>query len=127
MLALEILSHDHAKNHQDSDHFLQSVEEILAKVIHGYRLSKFDKTMIIHRATGAQGEGCEFHCYNAGTAQELAQTVLAFMQELREQGYQWAATPYQNPKITELFKQHIASDNLTITSIPEGILATVRL
>lgn len=127
MLALEILSHDHAKNHQDSDHFLQSLEEILTKVTEGYRVNKYDKVLIIHRATGAQGEGCEFHCYNAGTAQELAQTVLAFMQELREQGYHWAATPYQNPRITELFKQHIASDHLTITGIPEGILATVRL
>lgn len=127
MLALEILSHDHAKNHSDSDHFLQSLEEILTKVIQGYRVNKYDQVLIIYRAVGSMGEGCEFHCYNAGTAQVLAQTVLAFMQELREQGYQWAATPYQNPRITELFKQHIASDRLTITGIPEGILATVRL
>lgn len=127
MLAIEILAKDHDKNHKDSSHFLESVEEILEKVMEGYQLKKYEQTMIIYRATGPHGEGCEFHCYNAADGDTLAQTVVRFIDDLADYGYAWAATPYQHPKITELFKKYFAADRLTFTSIPTGILATVRI
>ena len=127
MTALEILHYDHLKNHTDSQHFLISVEEILERVLMGYTLSKFDKTMIIHRLQGAQGEGIEFHCYNAGTGQELAQAVLEFFEQSRDRGLTWATTPYKNDKITVLFRQHIPTERLSVAKTETGYEATVRL
>lgn len=127
MTPLQILHHDHVKNHTDSEHFLVSVEEILDRVITGYRLTQFDKTMIIYREQGAQGEGMEFHCYNAGTGQELAQAVLEFFDRCSEQGLSWAWTPYQSSRVTALFEQHIPTERLTVVKTETGYEATVRL
>lgn len=127
MKLVELLHHDHSVNHASSQSFLTSVEEILNKVIQGYQLSRFGNTAIIHKHIGAVGEGIEFHCYNAESGEQLAQNVLTFLARCKEQGLAWAETPYQNTRITELFKQHIPATDLTIAEIPEGYLATVRL
>lgn len=127
MKLVELLHHDHTVNHTSSQSFLTSVEEILNKVIAGYQLSRFNNTVIIHKPTGAVGEGVEFHCYNAEPGTQLAQNVLTFLAQCREQGSAWAETPYQNKRITELFQQHIPATDLTIAEIPAGYLATVRL
>lgn len=127
MKIVELLHHDHVTNHASSSSFLTSVEEILNRVIEGYSLSRFNNTAIIHKNLGALGEGVEFHCYNAESGEQLAQNVLAFLDQCRSQGQAWAETPYQNKRITELFQQHIAADCLTIAETPTGYLATVRL
>lgn len=130
MSPLEILSHDHNKNHPDSDHFLQSVEEILEMVIAGNKLSKYDQTLIIWKPIGAVGEGIEFHCYNAANGKTLAETVVNFLNERRNDGYKWAETPYANPRITELFQQYFSQDVLSIIETGPntmGLLAQVRL
>jgi hypothetical protein len=127
MTPIEILHHDHVKNHTDSQHFLISVDEILDRVITGYKLAKFDKTMIIHREQGSMGEGMEFHCYNAGTGDELAVAVVTFLDQLREQGLSWAWTPYQNSKINMLLEKYIPTERLTVVKTETGYEATVRL
>jgi hypothetical protein len=130
MSPLEILSHDHNKNHADSANFLVSVEEILDQIILGSKLSQYDQTLIIWKPIGVIGDGVEFHCYNAGNGITLAETVVKFLNERRDDGYKWAQTPYANPKITELFKQYYSPDVLSIIETgPEtlGLLAQVRL
>jgi hypothetical protein len=127
MTPLQILHADHNKNHADSHHFLISVEEILELVIEGYRLAKFDKTMIIHRELGSVGDGMEFHCYNAGTGDELAHTVLEFLEQCRQQGLSWAWTPYKSPQVTALLRQYIPTERLTVAETDIGYEATVRL
>ena len=124
---LELLYRDHERNHPDSDSFMDSVEEILDKILEGYQLVRKNNTLIIYRFTGAKGEGVEFHCYNAAPGFELAQNVVSFLSDRREQGIAWAATPYQNPRITELFEAVIPEDNLDVAVTPIGFLATVRL
>jgi hypothetical protein len=127
MSSLQILYHDHNKNHAESESFLDSVEEILDRVLLGYSLVRFNNTLIIYQFDGALGEGVEFHCYNAEPGLALAQNVLSFFQSMREQGIKWAATPYQNPRVTELLRLVIPEDNLEVAETPIGFLATVRL
>lgn len=127
MRIVEILALDHARNHPNSSTMLVSVEEILTKITEGYQLYRADKTVIIHKYLGSVGDGVEFHCYNAGSGEELAQTVLAFMAHAREHGASWCVTPYQNQKINELFAAHIPAANLSIVETATGFEATVRL
>ena len=127
MHIIEILHQDHKRNHPDSSGFSVSIEEILNKVTQGYTLSRFPKTVIIHTFQGAVGDGVEFHCYNAGTGDELSAAVLKFFDYARQAGSSWCMTPYQNPRISELFQQHIPAERLTIVETPTGFEATVRL
>ena len=127
MTIIEILHLDHKHNHADSAGFSVSIEEILTKVTLGYTLSRFPKTVIIHKFQGTLGDGVEFHCYNAGTGAELSQAVLKFFDYARDAGSSWCMTPYQNPRISELFRQHIPADRLSIVETPTGFEATVRL
>jgi len=127
MSIVEILQRDHDRNHSDSKDFLVSVDEILEKTVEGYRLARKTKTVILHRPVGGLGEGIEFHCYNAGSGQELASAVLELFEECKQAGATWAMTPYENPKINELFIANIPADRLTIVKTERGFEATTRL
>ena len=127
MLNIEILALDHKKNHSDRKYFWVSVEEILGKLLEGYTLSRKNKTIIIHKPLGAVGDGVEFHCYNAGSGQELAHAVLDFFEDCRQRGATWTMTPYQNPVINQLFQANIPADRLTIVTTEQGFEATTRL
>jgi len=127
MLNIEILQRDHTVNHADRKYFWVSVEEIIMKILDGYTLSRKNETIIIHRPVGTVGDGVEFHCYNAGTAAELTQNVLEFFEDCRERGATWTVTPYQNPRITQLFETTIPAERLTIVATPTGFEATTRL
>jgi hypothetical protein len=127
MLIVEILKRDHDVNHSDSEHFLVSVEEILNKIIEGYKLTRKNQTVIIYRPVGAVGDGVEFHCYNAGSGSELAKNVLEFFEDCRQAGATWTMTPYQNPVINRLFEVNIPADRLTIVKTATGFEATTRL
>jgi len=127
MHIIEILQQDHLVNHSDSKHFLVSVEEILSRMLEGYLLTRKNKTIIIYRPIGSVGDGVEFHCYNAGSGKELAANVLEFFEDCRQTGATWTQTPYQNPRITELFTANISAERLTIVATPTGFEATTRL
>jgi len=127
MLNIEILQRDHNVNHKDRKYIWVSIEEILEKILEGYSLTRKNKTIIIYRPVGTVGDGVEFHCYNAGTGAELTQNVLEFFEDCRERGATWTMTPYQNPKISQLFETNIAAERLTIVQTPTGFEATTRL
>lgn len=127
MSIVEILQRDHDKNHSDSENFLVSVDEILEKMVAGYRLARKKKTVILYKHTGSVGEGIEFHCYNAGSGQELASNVLDFFEDCRQAGATWTMTPYKNPVINKLFETSIPADRLTIVATVNGFEATTRL
>ena len=50
----------------------------------------------------------EYHCFNADAPMNLAANVMKFFELAKKLGYKTATTPYENPKISELFKQVIA-------------------
>lgn len=127
MLNIEILQRDHNVNHKDRKYIWVSIEEILEKILEGYSLTRKNKTIIIYRCVGGLGDGVEFHCYNAGTGAELATNVLEFFEDCRERGATWTMTPYQNPRISQLFETNIAAERLTIVQTPTGFEATTRL
>lgn len=127
MTMIEILHQDYLRNHQDRSAFAQCLEELLRRITEGYTLSRFERTIIIHKFIGATGEGIEFHCYNAGNSTELTEAVLKFLSWAEGSGSQWAQTPYQNPKINQLFKQAITPEQLSIIDTPTGFEATIRL
>ena len=124
---IEILQRDHEMNHKHSKDFMVSVEEILVNMLDGYKLTRKNQTVIIYKPVGSVGDGVEFHCYNAGHGSELAQNVLNFFEDCRESGATWAVTPYQNPKINQLFLANIPAERLTIVQTPTGFEATTRL
>lgn len=127
MTMIEILHQDYVRNHTDRASFAQCLEELLRRITEGYTLSRFAKTIIIHKFIGAQGEGIEFHCYNAGSAAELTEAVLKFLSWAEGAGSTWAETPYQNPRITQLFRAAIEPEQLSIIDTPTGFEATIRL
>jgi hypothetical protein len=47
----------------------------------------------------------EYHCFNADTPPNLAANVVKFFELAKKLGYKTATTPYENPKVSELFKQ----------------------
>ena len=127
MLNIEILQRDHRVNHADRKYFWVGVEEIMQKMLEGYSLTRKNETIIIYKPVGTVGDGVEFHCYNGGNAAALTSNVLEFFEDCRQREAVWTMTPYQNPRISELFKTAIPAERLTIVTTPTGFEATVRL
>ena len=49
--------------------------------------------------------GIEFHCINGERAKDLVSNVQKYLDDLREHGYDYAVTFYDNPRISGLFQQ----------------------
>lgn len=49
--------------------------------------------------------GIEFHCINGERAKDLVSNVQKYLDDLKENGYDYAVTFYDNPRISELFQQ----------------------
>jgi RNA recognition motif-containing protein len=70
----------------------------------------------------------EYHCFNADTPQNLAANVIKFFGFVKKLGYKTATTPYDNPKISELFKQFLPKEyKLDIKRKGDQFEAKVRL
>ena len=50
----------------------------------------------------------EYHCFNADTPPNLAKNVMKFFEMAKKLGYKTATTPYENPKVSDLFTQIVA-------------------
>ena len=62
-------------------------------------------TLIMYHPNGEAN--AEFHCFNADTPPNLAANVVKFFEMAKKLGYRTATTPYNNPKVSELFKQFL--------------------
>lgn len=70
----------------------------------------------------------EYHCFNADTPPNLAANVIKFFGMVKKMGYKTATTPYDNPKISELFKQFLPKEyKLDIKRKGSQFEAKVRL
>jgi len=82
-------------------------------------------TLIVFRST--KHGVVEYHCFNADTPENLAKNVLSVWGMFKKLGFKTAVTPYQNPKISELFKQFSKPYKTEIKTKGDVITATTNL
>jgi hypothetical protein len=84
-------------------------------------------TLIVF-ANADEDDDVEYHCFNADTPENLATNVMKFFEMAKKLGYATATTPYQNPKISELFTTLVSpSYKVDIKKTSDGFEAKVRL
>lgn len=123
----EILEIDAQRNHPpgvQAGHLRAEINDFLRQ--RGHIVQQGD-TLIMFR--GAKSEkDVEYHCFNADTPQGLAENVMKFFIMAEKLGYKTATTPYENPKISELFKRFVAPKyDVDIKTTDAGYEAKVRL
>jgi hypothetical protein len=107
MTAEEILEIDAQRNHEpgtEAGHLRAMINDQLRK--QGHIVQQGDTLIVFSNADG--DADVEYHCFNADTPPNLAANVMKFFELAKKLGYKTATTPYENPKVSELFKQFVA-------------------
>lgn len=102
----EILEIDAQRNHEpgtEAGHLRAIINEQLRN--HGDLVQSGDTLIVFSNSDG--DSDVEFHCFNADTPPNLAANVVKFFEMAKKLGYKTATTPYDNPKVSELFKQFL--------------------
>ena len=121
----EILEVDAKRNHPAgtvAGHLRAEINESLRKK---GQLVQQGNTLIVFRS--AKEGVAEYHCFNADTPENLARNVMAFWEMLKQIGFKTAVTPYQNPKINDLFRSFSKTYKTDITQKGDVITATTHL
>lgn len=119
----EILEKDLAKNYQGRETTLeQAVASVRDAIAEGNKLYRAGNTLFVTKDLG--DGGVEWHTINPEPSAQLVKNATAYFLQLREQGYKYATTYYDNPKINDLFKQTIFP--ATIEQVNEGQDRTYR-
>ena len=121
----ELLEIDRQRNHPDRVDYHDTLAEIAQLMSEGWSIIRKNNTVIVNK--GVSKEVIEYHCFNAEKSTQLAKNVVSFLDDARSAGFKIAETPYQNPRINELFKQVIDPDKLEIQTTKTGFNAIVRL
>jgi len=103
----EILEIDAQRNHEpgtEAGHLRAMINDQLRK--QGHIVQQGDTLIVFSNADG--DAEVEYHCFNADTPPNLAANVMKFFELAKKLGYKTATTPYENPKVSELFKQFVA-------------------
>jgi hypothetical protein len=66
--------------------------------------------------------GIEFHCINGERAKDLVSNVQKYLDDLREHGYDYAVTFYDNPRINDLIAQ--LTHPSEVKKIDDGLFRT---
>jgi hypothetical protein len=104
----EILEIDAKRNHKpgtQAGHLRALINEQLQE--NQAEVVQSGDTLIVFSNSDGDDD-VEYHCFNADTPQNLAANVLRFFDMAKKLGYKTATTPYENPKISDLFTQIIA-------------------
>lgn len=102
----EILEIDAQRNHEpgtEAGHLRALINEQLRN---NGDLVQSGNTLIVFSNSDGDSD-VEFHCFNADTPPNLAANVVKFFDMAKKLGYKTATTPYNNPKVSELFKQFL--------------------
>lgn len=102
----EILEIDAQRNHEpgtEAGHLRALINEQLRN---NGDLVQSGNTLIVFSNSDGDSD-VEFHCFNADTPPNLAANVIKFFDMAKKLGYKTATTPYDNPKVSELFKQFL--------------------
>jgi hypothetical protein len=103
----EILEIDAQRNHEpgtEAGHLRAIINEQIRE--HRGDLVQAGNTLIVFSNSDGDSD-VEFHCFNADTPPNLAANVVKFFELAKKLGYKTATTPYENPKVSELFKQFL--------------------
>jgi hypothetical protein len=108
MTAEEILAIDAQRNHPPGT-VVGNLRAIINQQIkeHKGHLVQQGNTLIVFSNSDGDDD-VEYHCFNADTPPNLAANVMKFFELAKKLGYKTATTPYENPKVSELFKQFVA-------------------
>ena len=123
----QILEIDAKRNHPEgtSAGNLRAVinEQLRQK---GHIIQQGNTLIVFSNADG--DKDVEYHCFNADTPENLAANVVKFFGMAKKLGYATATTPYQNPKVSELFKAYVPKEfAVSITKTSDGFEAKARL
>lgn len=117
----QILTEDLAKNYGG---FAMTVDAYFDNLIHGSRnghdIVRFGDTLILTKKI--EGNGVEFHCINGERAADLMSNVQKYIDDLSEQGFDYAVTFYDNPRINNLIMQ--LKQPSEIKKIDDGLFRT---
>ena len=123
----EILEIDAKRNHEpgtEAGHLRAIINDQLRQKAH--LVQQGDTLILFSNSDG--DDDVEYHCFNADTPQNLAANVVAFFGMAKKIGYKTATTPYDNPKISDLFKQLVPKEfQVEIKRKGGGFEATARL
>jgi len=127
MTPAEILEVDAKRNHPPGTKAGNLMAIINEELRGNSKLVQQGNTLILFGNAGGVGNA-EFHCFNADTPENLAKNVLKFFEMLQKLGYKTASTPYENAKISDLFKAFIAPKHEVKIDKKDGrYVAKVRL
>ena len=100
----QILTEDLAKNYGG---FAMTVDAYFDGLMNAPQTGNFvvrqGDTLILTKKI--EKNGIEFHCINGERAKDLVSNVQKYLDDLREHGYDYAVTFYDNPRISGLFQQ----------------------
>ena len=123
----QILEIDAKRNHPkgtSAGNLRAIINEQLSK--NGHIVQQGDTLIVFANADG--DKDVEYHCFNADTPENLAANVVKFFGMAKKLGYATATTPYQNPKVSELFKAYVPKEfAVSITKTSDGFEAKARL
>jgi len=119
----QILSEDLAKNYAG---FAMTVDAYFDGLMNSPKTGNFvvrqGDTLILTKKI--EDNGIEFHCINGERAKDLVVNVQKYLDDLKSQGFDYAVTFYDNPKINELIKQ--LSHPSEIEKIDDGLFRTYK-
>jgi hypothetical protein len=123
----EILEVDAQRNHPPGTRAGNLRAIINDEIRNKANLVQQGNTLIVFKTAGGK-KNVEFHCFNAEKPEILASNVIKFFGMAKKLGYETASTPYQNPKISELFKNFLPSKYKVNIDQKDGrYVAKVRL
>ena len=100
----QILSEDLAKNYAG---FAMTVDAYFNGLMNSPKTGNFvvrqGDTLILTKQI--ENNGIEFHCINGERAKDLVINVQKYLDDLKDQGFDYAVTFYDNPRINELIAQ----------------------
>lgn len=119
----QILSEDLAKNYAG---FAVTVDAYFDGLMNSPKTGNFvvrqGDTLILTKKI--ENNGIEFHCINGERAKDLVANVQKYLNDLKAQGYDYAVTFYDNPRINELIAQLTYPSE--IVKIDDGLFRTYQ-
>ena len=117
----QILTEDLAKNYGG---FAMTVDAYFDGLMNAPQTGNFvvrqGDTLILTKKI--EKNGIEFHCINGERAKDLVSNVQKYLDDLKEHGYDYAVTFYDNPRISELFEQQ--PHPFEVKKIDDGLFRT---
>jgi len=119
----QILSEDLAKNYHGIDMTVDAYFDSLMNAHKtGNSVDRYGNTLILTKEI--EKNGIEFHCINGERSRDLVINVQKYFDDLKDKGYDYAITFYDNPKINGVIEQFTYPSE--IEKIDDGLFRTYK-